>query len=47
LRAQYGLKIPDAIHLATGILAGCTLFVTRDASWKKAGVAVVEPQDVG
>jgi len=46
LRAQYGLKIPDAIHLATGILVGCTVFVTRDASWAKTGVTVVEPQDV-
>ena len=46
LRAKFGLKIPDAIHIATGILAGCTLFVTRDASWKNVGVAVAEPQDV-
>jgi len=46
LRARHGLKIPDAIHLATGILAGCTVFVTCDASWAKTGVTVVEPQDV-
>jgi predicted nucleic acid-binding protein len=46
LRAQFGFKIPDTIHLATGILAGCTVFVTRDASWGKTGVPVVEPQDV-
>ena len=46
LRANHGVKIPDAIHLATGILAGCSVFVTRDASWAKMGVAVVEPQDV-
>jgi predicted nucleic acid-binding protein len=46
LRAQYGLKIPDAIHLATGLLAVCTVFVTRDASWARTGVSVVEPQDI-
>ena len=46
LRSQYGLKIPDAIHLATGLIAGCTVFVTRDASWGKVGVNVVEPQDI-
>ena len=47
LRTKHGLKIPDAIHLATGFLIGCTVFVTRDASWKRTGVTVVEPQDVG
>ena len=47
IRAQHGLKIPDAIDLATGILAGCTVFVTRDASWAKTGVTVVGPQDIG
>ena len=46
IRAQHGIKIPDAIHLATGILANCTVFVTRDASWAKTGVTVVEPQDI-
>jgi len=30
LRAAYGLKSPDALHISTGILAGCDLFVTRD-----------------
>ena len=46
LRAQYGLKIPDAIHLATGILAGCDLFVTADEAWSKIGVTAVHPADV-
>lgn len=46
LRAKYSFKIPDAIHLATGILAGCTVFVTRDAAWEKAGISVVQPQDI-
>jgi len=47
LRAQFpALKTPDAIHLATGILAKCDLFVTRDAGWAKVGVAVVSPMDI-
>jgi predicted nucleic acid-binding protein len=46
LRTKYGLKIPDAIHLATGILAGCDLFVTGDQAWNRAGVTVVDPADV-
>ncbi len=44
LRAQIpSLKTPDAIHIATGILAGCDLFVTGDQAWSKAGVKVVDP----
>jgi predicted nucleic acid-binding protein len=39
LRVQYGLKSPDAIHLATGILANCDLFVTRDAAGYRASDA--------
>ena len=46
LRPQYGLKIPDAFHLATGILAGCDLFVTGDKAWGKAGVTLVDPADI-
>ena len=46
LRAQYNLKTPDAIHIATGILAGATVFVTRDQAWARAGVLVLQPQDV-
>jgi predicted nucleic acid-binding protein len=47
LRAQYpGLKTPDEIHLATGILARCDLFVTGDQAWAKTGVTVVDPADV-
>jgi predicted nucleic acid-binding protein len=46
LRAQYSLKIPDAIHIATGILAGCSLFITADREWAKTGVSVVNPADI-
>ena len=30
LRAQLGNKLPDAIHVATALAAGCDLFVTSD-----------------
>lgn len=35
LRAQYGLRTPDAIMLATAIESGATLAVTNDAAWRK------------
>ena len=31
LRAQYGLRTPDAIHLATTLLHGGQAFITNDA----------------
>jgi predicted nucleic acid-binding protein len=35
LRAAYGLKIPDAIHMATAFLNGAQAFVTNDAGLKQ------------
>ena len=35
LRAQTGLKTPDAIHAATAIIEGCALFVTNDAAFRR------------
>ena len=29
-RAQFGLKTPDAVHVASAVEAGCELFVTND-----------------
>ena len=46
LRSQFNLKIPDAIHIATGILAGCDTFITGDLAWSKTGVKVVDPGDI-
>jgi predicted nucleic acid-binding protein len=47
LRAIHqSLKTPDAIHLATGILAGCDIFLTANLAWGKVGVTVVDPSDV-
>lgn len=30
IRAQFGFKTPDAIHLAAAVLAGCDVFLTND-----------------
>lgn len=35
LRAAYGLKTPDAIHVATALLNGAQAFVTNDAGLKR------------
>jgi predicted nucleic acid-binding protein len=35
LRADYNLKTPDAIHAATALHAGCVLFVTNDAGFRR------------
>lgn len=35
LRAESGLKTPDAIHAATALEHGCALFVTNDASFRR------------
>jgi predicted nucleic acid-binding protein len=35
LRAEQGLKTPDAIHAATALLAGCDRFLTNDSDFKR------------
>ena len=41
LRATTTLKTPDAIHAATALEAGCTLFITNDAAFRRvAGLNV-------
>jgi predicted nucleic acid-binding protein len=35
LRATTNLKTPDAIHAATALIEGCTLFVTNNALFRR------------
>ena len=35
LRAETGLAIPDALHAATALRAGCALFVTNDSDFRR------------
>lgn len=42
VRAQHGLKLPDALHIATGMVAGCTRYLTGDAKWAKTGLPVIQ-----
>lgn len=30
IRAQYGFRTPDAIHLAAAVMSGCEVFLTND-----------------
>jgi predicted nucleic acid-binding protein len=47
LRATNNLKTPDAIHAATALNAGCTLFLTNDAGLRTVpGLSVVVLKDV-
>ena len=36
LRATAGLKTPDAIHAATALLVGSTIFITNDVGFRRA-----------
>ena len=35
VRAETGLKTPDAIHAATALRAGCALFITNDTDFRR------------
>ena len=41
IRASISIKTPDAIHAATGLIAGCTAFITNDTDFRRvAGLPV-------
>ena len=47
LRAETGLAIPDALHAATALHAGCALFVTNDTDFRRvADLPVVVLDDL-
>jgi predicted nucleic acid-binding protein len=35
LRAKYGLRTPDSLHVATAIMSGCDAFLTNDLGIKR------------
>ena len=47
IRADTGLKTPDALHAATGLSAGCTLFFTNDTDFRRVeGLPIVVFDDL-
>ncbi len=47
LRAETGLAIPDALHAATALRAGCALFVTNDSDFRRVqGLPIVVLDDL-
>ena len=42
LRARYGFKTPDAIHLAAAIIGKCDLFMTNDHQLQRCKEIAVE-----
>jgi predicted nucleic acid-binding protein len=40
LRATMGVALPDAVVIASGLLAGCEAIVTNDERWRRRGQAL-------
>jgi uncharacterized protein len=46
IRAKYGFKTPDAIHLAAAMVSGCDLFLTNDHrldQYSDIAIEVIQP----
>lgn len=46
IRAEYGFKTPDAIHLAAAVVSGCDVFLTNDrrlGRFTEIAIEVVQP----
>ena len=47
LRAETGLKTPDALHAATALRADCSLFITNDTGFRRVqGLPLVVLEDL-
>lgn len=47
IRAETGLKTPDALHAATALRSGCALFVTNDTDFRRVeGLPIVVLEDL-
>ena len=47
LRAETGLKTPDALHAATALRSGCALFITNDTDFRRVeGLPIVVLDDL-
>ena len=47
LRAETGLKTPDALHAAAAMRSGCALFITNDSDFRRVrGLTVVVLKDL-
>jgi predicted nucleic acid-binding protein len=47
IRARYGFKVPDAVHLAAAVQSRCEVFLTNDHRLRRfaeIAIEVVEPQ---
>jgi predicted nucleic acid-binding protein len=40
VRAEYGLKTPDAVHLAAALVSGCDIFLTNDLRLNRVDVGI-------